>query len=135
MHVCTCVYVFNQFVLYSNWCISLLHNIFQSLVQSCRSFHRCLTTPPPPTPHLFSCLQNIKRRCVFISIHQTIPGNKRFFFKSQFTAQCYYVRELAFFPGFVWYIIESDSACGCGVFLQSVTIQKIHADKYKNIFH
>ena len=62
--------------------------------------HRCMWTrllqPPSPDPfinvifllshdHIF-CLQNIKARCVFISIYQTNPGNKRFFLQNDFAA-------------------------------------------------
>ena len=45
-----------------------------------------LLPPPPPSFSLWThdhtlCIQNIKPQCVFISIYQTNPGNKRVFLK------------------------------------------------------
>ena len=63
MHVCTCVYIYVKPV-----CI-----VFKLMHKSSNLLYRVVvpsTGAWPPPPHLFSCLQNIKRRCVFISIHQ-----------------------------------------------------------------
>ena len=62
-----------------------------------------LAPPPPPTYFLAYKISNVDV-FLFQYIKQFLKING--FSKSQFTTQCYYVRELAFFPGFVWYILK-----------------------------
>ena len=126
MHVCTCVYLYVKpvyivFKLMQNIGNS---NLFQPL--GVRSTGVC----PPPPP-----LTYIKRRCVFISIYQTHPGNKRFF-KASSRHSVIMFENSPFFPGLVLYILKVTSACGCDVrIFTKCHNTKIHADKYKNIFH